>query len=90
MCCWDVKIPVTQETENLVLQQIQQAVNPNTPAAKTKPEEPKPQTTHEVQSSLDANKHILDYIEEMPRKKVESKENLNKDNEEKDNCSDRR
>lgn len=90
MCCWDVKIQVTQETENLVLQQIQQAVNPNTPAAKTEPEEPKPQTTHEVQSSLDANKHILDYIEEMPRKKNKSKENLNKDNEEKDSCSDRR
>uniref|UniRef100_A0A673J3M7 chitin synthase n=1 Tax=Sinocyclocheilus rhinocerous TaxID=307959 RepID=A0A673J3M7_9TELE len=66
MCCWDVKIQVTQETENLVLQQIQQAVNPNTPAAKTEPEEPKAQSSHEVQNSLDANKHILDYIEEMP------------------------
>uniref|UniRef100_A0A671KY75 chitin synthase n=1 Tax=Sinocyclocheilus anshuiensis TaxID=1608454 RepID=A0A671KY75_9TELE len=66
MCCWDVKIQVTQETENLVLQQIQQAVNPNTPAAKTEPEEPKAQSNHDVQNSLDANKHILDYIEEMP------------------------
>uniref|UniRef100_A0A8C1EXD7 chitin synthase n=1 Tax=Cyprinus carpio carpio TaxID=630221 RepID=A0A8C1EXD7_CYPCA len=84
MCCWDVKIQVTQETENLVLQQIQQAVNPNTPAAKTEPEEAKAESTHEVQDSLDANKHILDYKEEMSRKKDYSKENLNKDNEEKD------
>ncbi|XP_027030378.2 chitin synthase 1 [Tachysurus fulvidraco] len=29
LCCWDVNIQVTQETENLMLQQIQQAVNPN-------------------------------------------------------------
>uniref|UniRef100_A0A8C1EXV6 chitin synthase n=1 Tax=Cyprinus carpio carpio TaxID=630221 RepID=A0A8C1EXV6_CYPCA len=89
MCCWDVKIQVTQETENLVLQQIQQAVNPNTPAAKTEPEEAKAESTHEVQDSLDANKHILDYKEEMSRKKDYSKENLNKDNEEKDSCSDK-
>uniref|UniRef100_A0A671KY80 chitin synthase n=1 Tax=Sinocyclocheilus anshuiensis TaxID=1608454 RepID=A0A671KY80_9TELE len=71
MCCWDVKIQVTQETENLVLQQIQQAVNPNTPAAKTEPEEPKAQSNHD-----------------MPRKKDNSKENLNKDNEEKDSYYD--
>ncbi|XP_076826575.1 chitin synthase 1 [Brachyhypopomus gauderio] len=32
LCCWDVSVQVTQETENLVLQQIQQAVNPNTSA----------------------------------------------------------
>uniref|UniRef100_A0A8C2CJT3 chitin synthase n=1 Tax=Cyprinus carpio TaxID=7962 RepID=A0A8C2CJT3_CYPCA len=51
MCCWDVKIQVTQETENLVLQQIQQAVNPNTPAAKTEPEETKAESTHEVQDT---------------------------------------
>ncbi|XP_052429017.1 chitin synthase chs-2-like [Carassius gibelio] len=89
MCCWDVKIQVTQETENLVLQQIQQAVNPNTPAAKIEPEEPKPETTNEVEDSLDQNKHILDYNEEMPQKKDNSKENLNKDNEEKDSCSDK-
>lgn len=29
LCCWDVNIQVTQETENLMLQQIQHAVNPN-------------------------------------------------------------
>uniref|UniRef100_A0A673GPZ7 chitin synthase n=1 Tax=Sinocyclocheilus rhinocerous TaxID=307959 RepID=A0A673GPZ7_9TELE len=45
MCCWDVKIQVTQETENLILQQIQQAVNPNTPATKTKPDEISTRTT---------------------------------------------
>ncbi|XP_073690445.1 chitin synthase 1 [Garra rufa] len=104
MCCWDVKVQVTQETESLVLQQFQQAVNPNTPAAKPvpdEPEEPKSQSTHEVHSSLDVNKHILD-LDEMTHKKGGpkenlnkdnkkdgSKENLNKDNEEKDNCSDK-
>lgn len=29
LCCWDVNIQVTQETKNVMLQQIQQAVNPN-------------------------------------------------------------
>lgn len=35
LCCWDVNIQVTQETENLMLQQIQQAVNSNTSSTKT-------------------------------------------------------
>ncbi|XP_050981710.1 chitin synthase 1 isoform X2 [Labeo rohita] len=93
MCCWDVKVQVTQETDSLVLQQLQQAVNPHAPAAKAEPnepEEPKSQSTQEVHSSLDANKHILDLKdEEMTHKKDVSKENLNKDNDERDNCSDR-
>lgn len=38
LCCWDVSIQVTQETENLMLQQIQQAVNPNGSSAKTEKE----------------------------------------------------
>ncbi|XP_017316853.1 chitin synthase 1 [Ictalurus punctatus] len=38
LCCWDVNISVTQETENLMLQQIQQAVNPNGPSAKIEKE----------------------------------------------------
>ncbi|KAL0964674.1 hypothetical protein UPYG_G00327420 [Umbra pygmaea] len=29
MCCWDVKLQVTQETDNLMLQQLQQSMNPN-------------------------------------------------------------
>jgi len=89
MCCWDVKIQVTQETENLLLQQIQHAVNPNTPAAKTEPDVPLAQSTQEEQSSLDINKRILDN-QEMSHKKGESKENLNKDNKEKDTDSERR
>ncbi|ROJ42680.1 Chitin synthase C [Anabarilius grahami] len=89
MCCWDVKIQVTQETENLLLQQIQHAVNPNTPAAKTEPEVPLDQITQEEQSNLDKNKRNLDN-QEMRHKKDESKENLNKDNKEKDSDSERR
>ncbi|MCI4394924.1 hypothetical protein PGIGA_G00174580 [Pangasianodon gigas] len=38
LCCWDVNIQVTQETENLMLQQIQQAVNPNGSPDKTEKE----------------------------------------------------
>ncbi|KAI5628171.1 hypothetical protein C0J50_2661 [Silurus asotus] len=34
LCCWDVNIQVTQETENLMLQQLQQAVNPDSSAVK--------------------------------------------------------
>ncbi|KAK9963906.1 hypothetical protein ABG768_005125 [Culter alburnus] len=88
MCCWDVKIQVTQETENLLLQQIQNSVNPNTPAAKTEPDEPLAQSTQKEQSTLDKNKRNLDN-QEMSHKKDESKENLNKDNKEKDTDSER-
>ncbi|XP_077093700.1 chitin synthase 1 [Siphateles boraxobius] len=88
MCCWDVKIQVTQETENLLLQQMQQAVNP-TQAAKAEPIEPLAQSANEEPSHLDANKHILDYDQEMSHKKDKSKENLNKDNKEKDTDSER-
>lgn len=43
LCCWDVNIHVTQETENLMLQQIQQAVNQNhsPDASSAKPNEEK-------------------------------------------------
>lgn len=88
MCCWDVKIQVTQETENLLLQQMQQAVNPNTPAAKAEPDERLARSTQE-EHSLDANKLILE-TREMSHKKDESKENLNKDDKEKDSDSERR
>uniref|UniRef100_A0A8B9JJK8 chitin synthase n=1 Tax=Astyanax mexicanus TaxID=7994 RepID=A0A8B9JJK8_ASTMX len=39
LCCWDVNIQVTQETENLVLQQIQQAVNPDSQTVQTEMKE---------------------------------------------------
>ncbi|KAK1792660.1 hypothetical protein P4O66_012601 [Electrophorus voltai] len=48
LCCWDVNIQVTQETENLVLQQIQQVVNPNSSTAKNEVE----MTAHASQGSL--------------------------------------
>lgn len=56
LCCWDVNIQVTQETENLMLQHIQQAVNPNGPANGT-PDVPsampeKETTTQDAEESL--------------------------------------
>ncbi|XP_058240942.1 chitin synthase 1 [Hemibagrus wyckioides] len=56
LCCWDVNIQVTQETENLMLQHIQQAVNPNGPANGT-PSVPsampeKETTTQDAEESL--------------------------------------
>ncbi|XP_072526167.1 chitin synthase 1 [Salminus brasiliensis] len=62
LCCWDVNIQVTQETDNLVLQQIQQAVSTNTPAVQTEMKEmtaqesqkPAPQTVKNmVENSRD-------------------------------------
>ncbi|KAK3522968.1 hypothetical protein QTP86_010301 [Hemibagrus guttatus] len=56
LCCWDVNIQVTQETENLMLQQIQQAVNPNgsangtSNASKAMPE--KKTATQDTEESL--------------------------------------
>lgn len=35
LCCWDVNVQVTQETENLMFQQIQQAVNMKAHLTKT-------------------------------------------------------
>ncbi|KAL6466367.1 hypothetical protein MHYP_G00241710 [Metynnis hypsauchen] len=54
LCCWDVSIQVTQETENLMLQQIQQAVSSNAPAAQT---EMKEMTTQESQERSENDKH---------------------------------
>ncbi|KAI7805691.1 hypothetical protein IRJ41_014541, partial [Triplophysa rosa] len=74
LCCWDVKMEITQETENLVLQQIQQAVNPNAHAAvKT---EPMSQTTHDNLHAVNTHKHMLDHNKQVTHKTAESEENL--------------
>lgn len=89
MCCWDVKIQVTQETENLILQQMQQAVNPNAAAAaKAAPEEPATLSAAEEHSSVEINKHVQE--KNLENKKDQTKEKLNKDNKEKDSESERR
>lgn len=44
LCCWDMKLQVTQETDNLMLQQLQQAVNPNTQVTQQVVHEQKPNT----------------------------------------------
>ncbi|XP_066552734.1 chitin synthase 1 [Amia ocellicauda] len=56
MCCWDVKIQVTQETENLMLQQIQQAVQPN-----TKPVQKPSVPAHNPQDHTVTAKHNADH-----------------------------
>uniref|UniRef100_A0A3P8YUV6 chitin synthase n=1 Tax=Esox lucius TaxID=8010 RepID=A0A3P8YUV6_ESOLU len=44
ICCWDMKLQVTQETDNLMLQQLQQAVNPNAEVTEPVVHEPIPNT----------------------------------------------
>ncbi|XP_073775417.1 chitin synthase 1 isoform X2 [Danio rerio] len=88
MCCWDVKIQVTQETENLLLQQMQQAVNPTAAAAaKAEPEEPATLSAAPEHSSVEISRHVQE--KNMENKKDQSKENLNKDNKERDSESER-
>ncbi|KAJ8013713.1 hypothetical protein DPEC_G00032640 [Dallia pectoralis] len=40
LCCWDMKLQVTQETDNLMLQQLQQTINPNAQVAQPVVKEP--------------------------------------------------
>uniref|UniRef100_A0A8C7TNC5 chitin synthase n=1 Tax=Oncorhynchus mykiss TaxID=8022 RepID=A0A8C7TNC5_ONCMY len=47
LCCWDMKLQVTQETDNLMLQQLQQAVNPNIQVTQQVVHEQKPNTKEE-------------------------------------------
>ncbi|XP_065106046.1 chitin synthase 1 [Paramisgurnus dabryanus] len=79
LCCWDVKIEVTQETENLMLQQIQQAVNPSTRAA-AKPEPTSPSTQDHLHV-VNTDKQISDHNKQVTHNKDERKKNLldNKD-----------
>ncbi|XP_062865258.1 chitin synthase 1 [Trichomycterus rosablanca] len=56
LCCWDVNIQVTQETENLMLQQIQQAVNPNAQPVKTEMEMTA-QSSQEDETHSHSDKH---------------------------------
>lgn len=79
LCCWDVKIEVTQETENLMLQQIQQAVNPSARAA-AKPE-PTSQSTEDHLHVVNTDKLISDHTKQVTHNKDEHKKNLldNKD-----------
>ncbi|XP_073728978.1 chitin synthase 1 [Misgurnus anguillicaudatus] len=74
LCCWDVKIEVTQETENLMLQQIQQAVNPSAPAA-AKPEPTSP-TIQDHLNVVNTDKQILDHNKQVTHNKDEHKKNL--------------
>ncbi|XP_067092221.1 chitin synthase 1 isoform X1 [Osmerus mordax] len=52
LCCWDVKIQVTQETDNLILQQMQNAISQKTQAVP-------PSSTYEevLQIPQEGNKH---------------------------------
>ncbi|XP_036439164.1 chitin synthase 1 [Colossoma macropomum] len=75
LCCWDVSIQVTQETENLVLQQIQQAVNTNAPAAQT---EMKEMTTQESQKHSEIDKNAAENNKNVAKKTEDTKKPLSK------------
>ncbi|KAA0717532.1 hypothetical protein E1301_Tti021139 [Triplophysa tibetana] len=87
LCCWDVKMEITQETENLVLQQIQQAVNPNAHAAvKT---ELLSQISHDNLHAVNTHKHMLDHNKQVTHKTAESEENLSRSKDDDDTDSER-
>uniref|UniRef100_A0A3B4BLQ8 chitin synthase n=1 Tax=Pygocentrus nattereri TaxID=42514 RepID=A0A3B4BLQ8_PYGNA len=75
LCCWDVSIQVTQETENLMLQQIQQAVSTNAPAAQT---EMKEMTTQESQNCSENNKHAVENNKNVAKNTDDTKNPLSK------------
>uniref|UniRef100_A0A8C7U485 chitin synthase n=1 Tax=Oncorhynchus mykiss TaxID=8022 RepID=A0A8C7U485_ONCMY len=61
LCCWDMKLQVTQETDNLLLQQLQQAVNPNTQVTEQVVKEQQANTKKEINNAPNEenNKGIL-------------------------------
>ncbi|KAK6301520.1 hypothetical protein J4Q44_G00275730, partial [Coregonus suidteri] len=71
LCCWDMKLQVTQETDNLMLQQLQQAVNPNTQVTQQVVQEQKPDTKEEKNNALNEenNKEISPELLERRRAK---------------------
>ncbi|CAB1312937.1 unnamed protein product [Coregonus sp. 'balchen'] len=74
LCCWDMKLQVTQETDNLMLQQLQQAVNPNTQVTEQVVKEQQANTKKEINNALNEenNKEILpdsdDSLDSLPKK----------------------
>ncbi|XP_066506270.1 chitin synthase 1 [Hoplias malabaricus] len=75
LCCWDVNIQVTQETENLVLQQIQQAVNPSPQKAQT---EMKEMTTQVTEKPTKTDKQTVENNKDVSPKKEDPKKRLSK------------
>ncbi|XP_028845144.1 chitin synthase 1 [Denticeps clupeoides] len=79
MCCWDMKIQVTQETENLVLQQIQNTVNPNRKAANAAAAE-RPQDQQDIlKSSLIARQQVEPQQEPAKKNKASKQQSKVKD-----------
>lgn len=61
LCCWDMKLQVTQETDNLLLQQLQQVVNPNTQVTEQVVKEQQANSKKEINNAPNGenNKGIL-------------------------------
>ncbi|XP_030628173.1 chitin synthase 1 [Chanos chanos] len=76
LCCWDMKIQVTQETENLVLKQIQEAVNPGLQSAQQEGSDPV-QSTQDSQDLSGAGRPALvnnkETLQSPPRERLDSK-----------------
>ncbi|KAI4900790.1 hypothetical protein NFI96_007452 [Prochilodus magdalenae] len=62
ICCWDVSVQVTQETESLVLQQLQQAVNASGQT------EMKELPAQESKHQPEVDKHVPDNTKSVPQK----------------------
>uniref|UniRef100_A0A8C8HIY0 chitin synthase n=1 Tax=Oncorhynchus tshawytscha TaxID=74940 RepID=A0A8C8HIY0_ONCTS len=89
LCCWDMKLQVTQETDNLLLQQLQQAVNPNTQVTEQVVKEQQANTKKEINNAPNEenNKGILsndDSVDSIP-KKESAYSSIEDDNEDDDN-----
>uniref|UniRef100_A0A8C8HR34 chitin synthase n=1 Tax=Oncorhynchus tshawytscha TaxID=74940 RepID=A0A8C8HR34_ONCTS len=78
LCCWDMKLQVTQETDNLLLQQLQQAVNPNTQVTEQVVKEQQANTKKEINNAPNEenNKGILSKSSDS---KLAKKDNDNED-----------
>ncbi|XP_023684820.2 chitin synthase 1 isoform X2 [Paramormyrops kingsleyae] len=68
LCCWDLKIQVTQETENLILQQIQNAVGPNAQGQSTNAQEHKEKVHGLLLQAMESHQQITPAEHSLRRK----------------------
>lgn len=68
LCCWDLKIQVTQETENLILQQIQNAVGPSAQGQSTNAQEHKEKVHGQLLQAMESHQQISPAEHSLRRK----------------------
>ncbi|KAJ8416020.1 hypothetical protein AAFF_G00380420 [Aldrovandia affinis] len=76
MCCWDIRFQVTQETENLVLQQIQNAVNSNKKADQSTVVAQNQPSTQENLNNIQLDEQTLKNNDRLPDAKVVPKDDV--------------